>query len=149
MKALLKRAFFEMGWWSVIVISTTQPSSSSVRIWTRIFMPFFQLSIGSFFAAEDSADHWEGTAEEKGPEADDFDEEPEAAIFLGVDATLSIVAHVDHVDNRVDDNAKQSVESRHVPDPSPVHTDADNGQEDGSSDPFNHVEESEHQEWEI
>ena len=112
-------------------------------------MPFFQLSIGSFFAAEDSADHWEGTAEEKAPEGDDFDEEPEGAILLDFFAALSVVAHVDHVDNRVDDNAEQRVESRHVPDPSPVHTDADNGQENSSSDPFDHVIEGEHQEWEV
>ena len=112
-------------------------------------MPFFQLSISFFFAAENSADHWEGTAEEKGPEGDDFDEEPHAAPLLGIVAALSIVAHVDHVDNRVDDNAEQRVESRHVPDPSPVHTDADNGQENCSSDPFDHVIEGEHQEWEV
>ena len=112
-------------------------------------MPFFQLSVDSFFAAEDSADHWEGTAEEKGPEGDDFDEEPDTAVLLDLVAALSVVAHVDHVDNRVDDNAKQSVESRHVPDPSPVHTDADNGQENRRSDPFNHVIEGEHQEREV
>ena len=112
-------------------------------------MPFFQLSIGSFFAAEDSADHWEGTAEEKAPEGDDLDEEPEGAILLDFFAALSVVAHVDHVDNRVYDNAEQRVESRHVPDPSPVHTDADNGQENCSSDPFDHVIEGEHQEREV
>ena len=120
-------------------ISLSLELSSSVRIRVASFVPVLQLSIGSLFAADHSTYHREGKAEEKSPEADNFDEEPDSAILLDLLAALAVVAHVDHVHDSVYDNSKQSVESRHVPDPSPFHADAYNGEKDCSSNPFHHV----------
>ena len=123
--------------------------SSSVRIPAVIFVPVPQLFFGFVFAADHSTYHREGKAEEKGPEADDFDEEPYSAILLDFLAALAVVAHVDHMHDSVYDNSKQSVESRNVPDPSPFHADAYNGEYDRTSYPFHHVIEGEHEEWKV
>lgn len=102
---LLMHAFFIVFsvWFS---IQPGDVSCSIIIVLQCILVPLSERGVGAALTQANGAAHREAEAEEKGPEGNDLDEQPDATVLLDFSTALAIFAHVNHVDDCVYNDAE-------------------------------------------